>query len=175
MDLNQKLKQTLLQAIHACYVDVPVLTQLEEHGGWILKKDDEYKFFFLRNSNTGTVRAQMLFSADSKDVANGPLKAMMREGWTNYGTFHTHPQFSITPSSIDWNLLFQNSKHNFIYSPATEQLGCSVRDGGDDENQEWVNHVWDVVSGDFVKVATVKRVQHVDTKKIHDDDGMAVT
>ena len=157
MELNEKLKHVLLQAIHACYIDVPVPTRIEEHGGWILQKGDDYQFFFLKNDNSGSVRGQMLFTANGQDVAKGPVKAMMKEGWSNYATFHTHPQFSITPSSIDWNLLFQNSKHNFIYSPATEQLGCSMRFGGDDEHQRWVNFIWDFVDGDFVKCVGVKR------------------
>ncbi len=171
MDLDQPIKNVILQAIRECHTDVPVLEQLEEHGGWILKKGNDYKFFFLKNDNTGTVRAQMLFSANKKSVGDGPLKAIVKEGWSNFATFHTHPQFSINPSSIDWNLLFQNSKYNFIYSPATDQLSCSARNGGDDENQTWVMTVWDVVNNDFVKTNAVVDIRLSDEipYRIHEE------
>jgi proteasome lid subunit RPN8/RPN11 len=178
MDLDQQIKTAIQQAIRECYTDVPLLTQLEEHGGWILKKGEEYKFFFLKNDNSGTVRAQMLFSANRNDVAKGPLKAIVKEGWSNYATFHTHPQFSVTPSSIDWNLLFQNSKYNFIYSPATNQLSCSMR--CDDattqpDEQSWSMYVWNVDGDVFDKATKITHVSDVLPDKLHDDEELAAT
>ena len=144
MKLPEALEVVLRQAIHKCYLDVPKEQQIEEHGGWILRKDDAFEFHFLRNENAGTPRAQVLFIANKQDVGNGPLNKIVKHKWKNFATFHTHPQFSVKPSSVDWNFLFQNSKYNFIYSQATNQLGCSMRDGFDGEDQKWINYVWNV-------------------------------
>ncbi len=157
MIIPPKLSDTLLQAIGQCHTSIPIEKRLEEHGGWILNKGDEFKFFFLRNDNTGTPRANVLFTANREDVGRGPLKYLVKDGWKNYGTFHTHPQFPVSPSDTDWNFLFQNSPYNFIYSPVTLQLGVSHFIEKTENGQKWQQNVFDVVDGVFTPAKRIRR------------------
>ena len=160
MLITKNLSDTLSEAIRLCHDSIDPERRVEEHGGWIVQKDDEFKFFFLRNDNAGTPQANVLFLANQQDVGKGPLTAMAKEGWKNYATFHTHPQFSVTPSSLDWNQMFQCCPYNFIYSPATLQLGVSHYLGRSDtdDGQKWEQNVFDVVYGAFVPAKRIRQV-----------------
>ena len=91
---------------------------LEEHGGIILKQGDKYDFVYLNNANSGTDIANGLFTADRKEHGSKVI-VRFKEGWKQYASYHTHPQFLPYPSYIDMTQLFTGFKHNYIFSGLT--------------------------------------------------------
>lgn len=103
------LEEALLQATKDCSHDI------EEEGGIILSKDNEFVFHKLRNQNTGTPIAPVLWTADRNEYATIVLPKF-KDGWRHYASFHTHPQFQPFPSQIDLTQLFPGFPINFIFS-----------------------------------------------------------
>ena len=89
---------------------------IEEEGGIILEKDGKYLFVRVRNKHEGTPRAPGLYETDLAELKDRVLNRVA-EGWKFYSSFHTHPSFSPSPSSLDLSELFTGFKYNVIYSP----------------------------------------------------------
>ena len=96
---------------------------VEETGGIILHraKDDDYQWVPLHNLHSGTSTARVLFAPTPEEYAE---KVAMRfeDGYRTFASFHTHPTFSSSPSSIDTGTLFPNFEANFIYSLRDDEL-----------------------------------------------------
>lgn len=112
------LATALEEAVQTCSKE---RHDVEEDGGIILCKDDMYIFFPIRNSNTGTPIAPVLYSAD-RDVYAKTILPMFKDGWRQYASFHTHPQFTPYPSHIDMTQLFKGFLTNYIYSGVYDKL-----------------------------------------------------
>lgn len=112
-----KIEAVLLEAVGACR------HRIEEEGGVILYNaaEDSYRYEKLRNSNTGTPIAPVLWTADRYEYAEKVIPTFSK-GWKHYASFHTHPQFIPYPSSIDYSELFPGFPINYIYSPATQEI-----------------------------------------------------
>lgn len=96
--------------------------QIEEEGGIILKKEDEYKYIKIRNNHTGTKIAWGLYEVDRQEYGNNIIP-LFNGSWRNYATFHTHPNGCRPyPSLIDLTRLFKGARTNFIYSSSYRQL-----------------------------------------------------
>ena len=107
-----KLQEALLEATKACNHEI------EEEGGIILHNPavpDQYEFVKLRNQNTGTEIAPVLWTADRQEYAEKIIPKIMN-GMRHYASFHTHPRFLPIPSRIDLNELFPGFSINYIYS-----------------------------------------------------------
>lgn len=88
----------------------------EEQGGVIIEKAGEFKFIKLKNDYEGTSTAVSLYEANRTEMADLVLPSILKGGWRLYASFHTHPRFSATPSSIDYKNIFEGFKYNIIYS-----------------------------------------------------------
>ncbi len=110
-----KLEEILEQAATVCN------NTTEEEGGIILHKDGDYLFVKLKNNNTGTDLARVLWTADRYEYAAQVLP-LLKEGFKHYASFHTHPMFVPFPSHIDVTQLFPGFSLNFIYSQAKQQV-----------------------------------------------------
>lgn len=97
----------------------------EEEGGIILKKDADFLFHKIKNIYTGSNTAIGLYEADEFEFKN-LIVPEIAKGWKMYGSFHTHPSFSATPSSLDMSKLFLGFKHNFIYATERNIFSSSV-------------------------------------------------
>ncbi len=117
---DMTLRNALSSAVERCWGSVD---DFEERGGVILRnsKSDTYLFVFLRNANTGTDIAPVLFTADRDEYAE-LIIPLLRNGYQHYASFHTHPKFQPWPSMIDLNELFPGFPINYIYSGLTERL-----------------------------------------------------
>jgi hypothetical protein len=120
--MPDSLKDALKQAVSECW-DFLDFKDLEEHGGVILhnKETDKYLFQYLFNSNSGKSIACGLFTADRYQYTE-LIIPKFKDNWRQYASFHTHPQFTPQPSSIDLNQLFTGFFHNYIYSGLTKEL-----------------------------------------------------
>lgn len=116
--LNSVLIAAMLDASKRC------AHHIEEEGGIILNKDEEYTFVKVKNIYEGTDVAAGLYETDQSELSSLVL-TKVGEGWKFYASFHTHPQFSPAPSSLDLGKLFQGFKYNVIYSPIMEMFSCS--------------------------------------------------
>jgi len=116
--MNARLAKTLLQAVENCPHPV------EEEGGIILAKDDEYCFVKVKNIHKGTDTAAGLYETDQTELKENVL-TKVADGWKFYASFHTHPKYTPTPSSLDLEKLFQGFKYNAIYSPVREIFSYS--------------------------------------------------
>ena len=87
----------------------------EEEGGIILAKDNEYKFLHVENMHSGTPVAIGLYEADRLEFGS-KIVPLIAEGWRLFSSFHTHPPYAATPSSLDLGTLFKGFKHNVIYA-----------------------------------------------------------
>jgi len=102
----------------------------EEEGGIILTASDsrqgkqEFKFVKVLNSNRGTPVAVGLYVTDEQDFGKAVFP-LLTGGWNMYASFHTHPTFSATPSSLDRENLFRGFKYNFIYSTLEKTISYS--------------------------------------------------
>lgn len=112
------LEDALTDAVETCWLNI---NDLEERGGVIIYRGEEYQFIPLTNSNTGTPIAPGLFTADRFEYAE-KIIPLFKEGWRHYASFHTHPQFPPWPSNIDMNELFPGFPINYIYSGLTDKL-----------------------------------------------------
>lgn len=99
----------MLAAIEECQ------DTLEEEGGVIINKLDDYEFVKLKNRYTGTYKACGLYHADDDELRD-KVFSRIKDGWRFHSSFHTHPQFPATPSSLDTGTLFDGFKYNIIYS-----------------------------------------------------------
>ena len=107
-----KLQEALFEATKSCN------NAVEEEGGIILHNPsipDEFEFIKLRNQNTGTEIAPVLWTADRQEYAEKIIPKIMK-GMRHYASFHTHPRFLPIPSRIDLNELFPGFPTNYIYS-----------------------------------------------------------
>ena len=111
------LEKVLKQAVIECS------SEYEEEGGIImyLAKDDAYKYIKLSNTNTNTPIAPVLWTADRDEYAKQVIP-LFKEGWRQFASFHTHPQFIPYPSSIDLRDLFPGFSTNFIFSQSTQEI-----------------------------------------------------
>lgn len=112
---NRSIVGALEAAVNECSETI------EEEGGVILVKGDDYCYYKLRNQNTGTSIAPVLWTADRDEYAKNVIPAYAK-GWRHYASFHTHPQFLPLPSGIDYDVLFPGFPVNYIYSPVTQEI-----------------------------------------------------
>ena len=115
-DTNSSLLQSLSTAILSC----DCKNSFEEEGGFILHKadSDEYKFVKITNRNTGSPVAKALYTAEKQEYGDKVLVEVLKHGWTEFASFHTHPPgFGPFPSEIDLQQLFTGFPINYIYSP----------------------------------------------------------
>ncbi len=107
---------SLFIAIEACWNSL-YIDDLDEHGGLImLAPDGKYHFIYLYNQNAGTAIGPGLWTASQDEFAE-KIIPLLRKGWKQHATFHTHPQFMANPSYIDLTELFRTTPVNYIYSP----------------------------------------------------------
>lgn len=139
------LNGTLNWAVECCWEALNT-DDLEEHGGIIMfhKESGKYEFVFLHNVNTGKPLANVLWTASQDEYAK-KIIPMLRKGYTQYASFHTHPQFMARPSQIDLTELFPGFTANYIYSPVEK---AARRFDYDNESKEFVNTtiVWDRIT-----------------------------
>jgi len=117
-NIKQSLHQSLLHAI-LYYND----ELNEEQGGFIVKirNKEEYRFIPIRNSNTGTPTALVLYTADVAEFNEKIAMPMLDGEWSVYASFHTHPKgMRALPSSRDLTELFTSFATNYIYAPGKE-------------------------------------------------------
>jgi proteasome lid subunit RPN8/RPN11 len=88
---------------------------LEEEGGVLLARKDDYRFVKIKNKHKGSHTAISLYEADKLELGK-LLFDRYKEGWEICASFHTHPSFSPYPSNLDLDTLFQGFKHNVIYA-----------------------------------------------------------
>jgi len=119
-ELPHYILRGLLQATQECTL------QTEEEGGILCHKPDtqECRFERLLNSHSGTPQAHTLFEPDYQ-VIGETFQRIVKEHWRVYGSFHTHPSFSPTPSGIDHALLFRSFSLNVIWAPKQGTLSLS--------------------------------------------------
>lgn len=117
--MNDSLKAALLLACHLCNGEIN-----EEEGGFIVRKDDEYRFHKIRNANTGTPVAEALFTADKTEFGDKIIKGeMIKNKAIIDSSFHTHPtNYPPIPSHTDLTRLFKGFPINYIYSPSLSTL-----------------------------------------------------
>jgi len=108
--MNAYLMETMLEAADSCTDPV------EEQGGIILSKNNEYCFVKVKNIHAGTSVAAGLYETDQQELREHVF-SKMGEGWKFHASFHTHPQWSPVPSSLDLEKLFQGFKYNVIFAP----------------------------------------------------------
>jgi len=119
MDIKNKyLISAILDAAAECTHPV------EEEGGIVLSKNDDYVFAKVKNIHSGESIAAGLYETDQQELKEKVLDKIA-EGWTMYASFHTHPSFSPTPSTLDLTKLFQGFKYNIIFAPRTNMFSCS--------------------------------------------------
>lgn len=102
----------------------------EEEGGIIMEKDGVYEFVRVRNHYEGTDRAVSLYETDQDEFSQLVFSRVCKS-WKMHASFHTHPGFSPTPSSLDLDKLFQGFRYNVIYSPAHRTFSYSQWIGDD--------------------------------------------
>lgn len=127
MRLIEKINKGLARAIATATVECG--GSKEEEGGIILVLDQpagirEYKFIKVINDRRGTLSARGLYVANPEDFGKNVFP-LITEGWNMYASFHTHPTFSATPSSLDEDKLFRGFKYNFIFSNSERTVSCS--------------------------------------------------
>ena len=115
---SDKFIRTMLDAANKC------THPSEEEGGVIIDKNGEFEFIKLKNNHAGTSTAVGLYHADDKEL-NELVFPKIKDGWRFYSSFHTHPSFQATPSSLDLSTLFDGFKYNVIYSILTQKFSYS--------------------------------------------------
>lgn len=120
LDTLYDMKSALLLAILSC--DSP---NFEEEGGVIVSEKSTVlevnTFIKLKNANTGTDIAPVLWTADPHEFAKKVIPKISRGGRLA-ASFHTHPRFAAQPSQVDLSQLFLGFKDNYIYSPTQNEL-----------------------------------------------------
>jgi len=125
--ISYNLAQELYRAAALCS------KSSEEEGGLLLHRDEDFEFVKLRNIYTGSTTALGLYEAHEGDFGE-LIVPRVQEGWKLHGSFHTHPSFSPSPSSLDLNKLFMGFKYNYIYATergyysASEWMGEAYED-----------------------------------------------
>ena len=117
-NIKKSLHQSLLQAI--LYYDD---TLNEEQGGFIIKasKVEKYEFIPIRNANTGTPKALILYTADVDEFNEKIGLGVLDNLYSVFASFHTHPKgMRALPSHTDFNELFTSFPINYIYAPDKE-------------------------------------------------------
>ena len=125
MRLLEKINKSLARAIATATVECG--DSKEEEGGIILTLNQpfrEYKFIKVINDRRGTLSARGLYVANPEDFGKHVFP-LISEGWNMYASFHTHPTFPATPSSLDEDKLFRGFKYNFIFSNTERTVSCS--------------------------------------------------
>jgi proteasome lid subunit RPN8/RPN11 len=115
---NKPLFKAMLEAASACP------HRREEEGGIVLAKDNEYQFVKVKNIHEGTDTAVGLYETDQAELKDRVL-SKVGEGWKLFASFHTHPEFSPAPSSLDLGKLFNGFKYNVIYAPRMDMFSYS--------------------------------------------------
>jgi len=121
---NKALISAVLEAASQCTHHV------EEEGGVILERGDEYTFGRVKNIHAGTETAIGLYETDLGELKSNVFNKL-KEGWKMYASFHTHPSFGPTPSNLDLTKLFTGFKNNVIFSPRLNVF--SFNEWDDDE------------------------------------------
>jgi proteasome lid subunit RPN8/RPN11 len=96
----------------------------EEEGGIIMEKDGVYEFVRVKNHHEGTDRAGGLYETDQDEFSQLVFSRVCK-AWKMHASFHTHPTFSPTPSSLDLDKLFQGFRYNVIYSASHRTFSYS--------------------------------------------------
>jgi hypothetical protein len=128
MRLIEKINRDLARAISTAVVECG--DSKEEEGGIILSfihpefGTRQFKFIKVINDRRGTLSARGLYVANPEDFGKHVFP-LISEGWNMYASFHTHPTFSATPSSLDEDKLFRGFKYNFIFSNSERTVSCS--------------------------------------------------
>ena len=118
-NINVNLARAVLTGVENC-IDL-----VEEEGGVILASSTgEFKFIKVLNYKAGTPVARGLYVADP-DAFGGKVFPELSGGWNLYASFHTHPTFTATPSTLDRKELFRGFKYNYIYSVQEKTLSYS--------------------------------------------------
>jgi proteasome lid subunit RPN8/RPN11 len=117
--MSKALASELIKASEICK------HRVEEEGGLILNRGDEFVFVPVQNIYKGTPTAAGLYETEQSDFT-GKVFPLLKEGWKFYASFHTHPSFSPNPSGLDLNVLFQGFKHNYIYAPRPETFSYTT-------------------------------------------------
>jgi proteasome lid subunit RPN8/RPN11 len=120
--MDKKLWHQLLSAAEACN------HPLEEQGGLILKKNEDYLFVQIKNIHAGSHTAVGLYETDKTELKT-KIFSRMGEGWLMYASFHTHPCFSATPSVTDMTYLFQGFENNYVYAPKPKVFSATSWEG----------------------------------------------
>ena len=108
--LSVSLMQSMLIASESC------TNKIDEEGGLILKREEDYRFVRVENRYAGTDTACGLYETEMRSLSSGVF-SRLSEGWQMFASFHTHPMYSAHPSSIDMSKLFLGFKYNIIYAP----------------------------------------------------------
>lgn len=124
---SKKLLNSLVCAVCECP------HRVEEEGGIILNKDDDYVFVRIKNIHENTQTAYGLYETDLCELKT-KIFPKIAEGWKLYASFHTHPMFGASPSSLDINKLFEGFKNNYIYSPIQKTYSITT----------WKNNNWNI-------------------------------
>lgn len=122
-----KNRLVLPDALRQCVIALrdELTSPIEEVGGVILSKGDEFKFILLSNKHTGDTIARVLYEVDPSEYGEKVMPALL-DGWFNHSSVHTHPQFQAFPSDIDIKWLFPGFGMNFIYSQKYKQLNAFI-------------------------------------------------
>lgn len=120
LEEQPELSPSLLTALRAAVTECENEDK-EERGGVIIQKDGNYEFIALRNMKAGTPEARGLWMVHPDDFGKYVVKKLCA-GWKAYGSFHTHPSFTASPSTTDLNILFKGYSTNYIYSNRDKTL-----------------------------------------------------
>lgn len=129
MPQDSTLSHALLEAVKECN------HTLEEEGGIILNKENDYLFVKIKSIFSGTPTAIGLYETDKSELGKKVLMRMSSEGWQMYASFHTHPSFSAEPSNTDMTYLFRGFKHNYIYAPRSKYFSLTSWEGDECSTQ----------------------------------------
>lgn len=114
--LEGSLREAIRLALTLC------LGVQEEEGGFLVRRGPEFRFFHLVNRHTGQPHAVALYEPDPGSYGEKVIGSY-GEGFSNYGSFHTHPNgCRALPSLTDFNRLFNGQPNNFIWSPSLVEL-----------------------------------------------------
>lgn len=143
------IENTLLEATKQCG------HEFEEEGGVIMYSAtlNSYDFIKLRNQNTGTDIAPVLWTADRDEYAKLVIP-LYSKGWKQFASFHTHPQFLPRPSGIDLNVLFPGFPVNYIYSRVVQEITQWNVDQYDKEKFNFADK-FDVTSDKIKKITPI--------------------
>lgn len=118
LETQASLVREVLNAVALC------ADKVEEQGGIVLYKDNDFVFVKVKNIYENTPTAAGLYETDQDDLRD-LVFSKVKDGWKFYSSFHTHPMFQATPSGLDLAKLFQGFKYNIIYSHLTSTFSFS--------------------------------------------------